>query len=382
MLRLATFVALCVALCGTEAWADLSVGDSVILVVRDKNIPGHPGDGDRHVSIRFKSGSTVTVEEIGNWVKVSGQSTTDVTASGWIVKKYIDSEAGQPDITFPELAWCPAKGSPDKHPSGRIRIATWNIETLHAEDGGKIFRNSEPRQPVDYDRIRCYSRLLDADIIAVQEIDGLEALRRVVDTDVYNLHMSGRNNNQNTGFAYKKGLTVTIQPDFEDLDVGGVRRGARIDLSHNGKTLKLMSVHLKSRCFSNSNSSSSSHCIKLQLQVPILERWIDEAAASGDAFIVLGDFNRRLVEDGDMVWAQLDDGDPPNADLVAATENMPISCRDNKFTEFIDHIVLDKRAAQWLDPSSFRHMTYRQQDREFWDLISDHCPVVVELWIK
>ena len=73
---------------------------------------------------------------------------------------------------------------------------------------------------------------------------------------------------------------------------------------------------------------------------------------------------------------------PPNADLVAATENMPISCRDNKFTEFIDHIVLDQRAAKWLDPSSFRHVTYRQQDEGVWDLISDHCPVVVELWIE
>ena len=179
MIRLATFVALCVTLSTAEARADLSVGNSVTLVVRDYHIPGHPSDNDRHVSIRFKSGSTASVEEIGNWVKVSGQTATGDTGSGWIVRKYIVSESdGMPEITFPELAWCPAKGSPNPHPSGRIRIATWNIATLHAEDGKRIFPNSPARQPVDYERIRCYMRLLDADIIAVQEIDGEEALRR------------------------------------------------------------------------------------------------------------------------------------------------------------------------------------------------------------
>ena len=289
------------------------------------------------------------------------------------------------DITeklFSNLPWCPAKRSPDKHTSGRLRIATWNIATLHRDIGGRIFANSAARAPIDYERIRCYSRLMDADIIAVQEIDGEEALRRVFDTDVYDLHMSGRNAHQNTGFAFKKGLDVTIQPDFEELDVGDVRHGTRIDVSHNGKTIKLMSIHLKAGCFSNSSSSSSRACIKLMDQVRILEGWIDDAAGDSDAFIVLGDFNRRLATSGDRVWAELDDGDPPNADLVAATENMPTSCRNGQFTEFIDHIVLDRRAAQWFDSSSFRHVTYRPEDEGVWDLISDHCPVVVDLWVK
>ncbi len=384
MLRLATFVTLCVVLCSAEARADLEVGDSVLLVVRDIGIPGHPGDGDRALSLRFQSGSTATVEEIGAWVKVSGQSTDGGTASAWIVKKYIRSHpGGVPPITLPELAWCPSKRSPEKHPGGRIRIATWNIGNLHAKDGGQTYPGSSvARKPLDYERIRCYSRLLDADIIAVQEIDGMEALSRVFDTDVYTLHMSQRTAHQNTGFAFKKGLNVTPQPDFEALDVGSVRRGARIDLSHNGKTIKLMSVHLKSFCFSNSSSSSSSDCIKLLAQVPVLEGWIDDAAGGSDAFIILGDFNRRLVEGGDAVWAELDDGDPPNADLVAVTENMETSCRDNEYSEFIDHIVLDKRAAEWLDSSSFLHMTYRPEDEGVWDLISDHCPIVVELWIE
>lgn len=383
MFRFPIAVAACVTFSAATVQAELAVGDHVTLVVRTNDIPGHPGDGDSHVSMRFPSGAGVEVKEIGNWIRVSGPTTSGETGTAWILRQYIASgEGGFHEITVPELDWCPEKGSPDKHPSGRLRIATWNIATLHSQNGQSIFADSARRQPVDYERIRCYMRLLDADIIAVQEIDGLAALSRVVDTDVYNLHMSSRNANQNTGFAFKKGLAVTPQPDFVDLDVGSVRHGTRIDVNHNGRTLRLMSVHLKSGCFSNTSSSASAACTKLQAQVPILETWIDDAAEHDDGFIILGDFNRRLAQAGDLVWTELDDGQPANADLLAVTENMPISCRDNEFTEFIDHIVLDKRASRWFDDSSFRHVTFRQQDKENWDLISDHCPVVVELWIE
>ena len=61
---------------------------------------------------------------------------------------------------------------------------------------------------------------------------------------------------------------------------------------------------------------------------------------------------------------------------------MPVSCRENTVTEFIDHIVLDRRVLPWVDRSSFRQATYRQQDNAVWEQLSDHCPVLVELWIR
>lgn len=361
---------------------DLAAGDTVTLVHRAQHIPGHPGDGMSPVSVRFRSGSTAVVSEIGNWVKITGESVTGESGTAWIVRKYISSKGTTVKRLPPTtLDWCPDKGSPAPHPSGRLRIATWNIATLHSQIGESVFPNSVARQSIDYERIRCYSRMLDADIVAVQEVDGREALARVFDTDVYNLHVSSRNGNMNTGFAYKRGLTVAPRTDYSELDVQGVRYGARIDVTCNGKTIRLMSVHLKSGCFTNSSDNTSA-CTKLKKQIPILESWIDEAATSEDAFIVLGDFNRRLNMEGDHVWNELDDGSPANADLVIATKDMPISCRDNRYTEFIDHIVLGKRAAKWMDPTAFRHMTYRQQDRDFWDAISDHCPIAIELWIE
>jgi endonuclease/exonuclease/phosphatase family metal-dependent hydrolase len=377
-----------------------SAGDTVRLVERDSHIPAHPAAGDNRVPFRFASGSTaqiLAIDQPTGWLQIQGEKVGGAPDQGWITRRYIAERVdqdgptdgdGQPPLS---LAWCPPKGSPNHHPSRRLRIATWNLENLHAVDGQSTFTGSNPsvqRLAIDYERIKCYVRLFDPDILAVQEVDGEAALKRVVDTDVYDVVVSKRpkpammNGQQNTGFAYKKGLNVQPQPDFTALDVsnGGLRYGTRIDLTHNGQTFLLLSVHLKSGCFDNAISGSA--CNKLFTQVPVLEEWIDEAADGPHPFIVLGDFNRRFNQPEDVIWTDLDDAEPPNADLTAITEHMPISCRDNRFADFIDHIVFDKRAIAFVDRSSFRHITYRQADREAWDKISDHCPVVVEMWVQ
>ncbi len=371
---------------------DVAVGDTITLVKRQLHIPAHPAPGDNHVSFRFKSLSSATVLDLDaatSWVRIQAEVAGGGGDSGWITRKYIASTVPSTgDLLEDELAWCPFKGSPVPHPSGRLRIATWNLGNLHRQNGQSIFADSVKRQDIDYKRLRCYVRLFDPDILAVQEVDGEEALKRVVDTDVYDVHVSGRPNSelggkQNTGFAFKKGLDATVRPDFTDLDVGndGLRHGTRLDVEHNGTTMKLMSVHLKSGCFSNTTTNPSA-CDKLSQQIPILEDWIDARASEPEPFILLGDFNRRFNEALDVAWSELDDANPPNADLSSVTAEMPISCRGNEFTRFIDHIVLDKRAAAFVELSSFRHITFRQADKDRWDHISDHCPVVVDLFIE
>ena len=42
---------------------------------------------------------------------------------------------------------------------------------------------------------------------------------------------------------------------------------------------------------------------------------IDDRAAEGIPFIVLGDFNRRFDASDDEFWQAIDDGKPRNADL-------------------------------------------------------------------
>ena len=389
-MRTLSFIVFVALISVTPALAQVSVGDVVNLKERHRHIPAHPAPGDNQVHFRFASGSQATILDIDSatsWVRIQGTDTSGTPATGWITQKYLAEvlDPSDVDVVNDPLAWCPVKGSPNPHPSGRLRIASWNLGNLHRSDGESVFLDSVKRDPVDYERIKCYIRLFDPDILAVQEVDGEAALSRVVDADVYDLHVSSRGSGaagmQNTGFAYKKGLDVAERPDFSDLNTSGaLRHGTRLDVTHNGQTIRLMSVHLKSGCFSNNNSGSA--CTTLAAQIPILEGWIDEAAQLPEPFVLLGDFNRRFNEHGDLVWANLDDSQPPNSDLTTVTEEMPISCRDNDFVRFIDHLVLDKRAIQWFEHSSFRHLTFRQADREEWDRISDHCAVVSDLWIQ
>jgi hypothetical protein len=69
----------------------------------------------------------------------------------------------------------------------------------------------------------------------------------------------------------------------------------------------------KSGCFDNASTISA--CETLLAQVPVLEGWIDTAAEGPTPFIVLGDFNRQFNQPNDRIWANLDDGEPANADL-------------------------------------------------------------------
>ncbi len=61
---------------------------------------------------------------------------------------------------------------------------------------------------------------------------------------------------------------------------------------------------------------------------------------------------------------------------------MPISCQNNPLTEFINQVVADRRVLPWVERSSFRQVTYRQADTAMWDQLSDHCPELVELWVR
>jgi hypothetical protein len=44
--------------------------------------------------------------------------------------------------------------------------------------------------------------------------------------------------------------------------------------------------------------------------------------------------------------------------------------------------ALDSGEPPWVDRTSFCQITCRQADKAVWDQLSDHGPVLVELWIR
>ncbi len=266
--------------------------------------------------------------------------------------------------------------------SAEIEIATWNIAHLRPAEGtGSIRREKE-----DYERLQQYAGELDADVIALQEVDGAEAAARVFSSDAYNFYFSERNNVQRTGFAVRKTLTVTHNPDLSELGIdGNLRHGTDITVHVDGTPLRLLSVHLKSGCFSQDLSNGSRACRRLKSQVPVLESWIDDRATEGAAFAILGDFNRRFDEDeniatpGESLWNEIDDGTPTGLDLSRINAGLTSQCWNGEFPVYIDHLVVNNLAANWVVEGSFDQIVYQMAHTAHKQELSDHCAISAKL---
>jgi len=256
-----------------------------------------------------------------------------------------------------------------------IKVATWNIEHLRAENNvGAVKRND-----ADYEALAVLASQLDADIVALQEVDGPDAAARVFDPTTYNFFFSDRNSVQRTGFAVRRNIEVVADEDFVALSLdGSVRRGTDITVMIGDQHLRLLSVHLKSRCFHDPLDTDNRHCRKLAAQLTHLEAWIDARTREGVPFIVLGDFNRRFDADGDEFFPEIDDDDPQPLDLVRAVEGQASGCLGGRFPVYIDHIVLDEQAAMVMLDGSFEQIQITEADEQQFAL-SDHCPIAVQL---
>lgn len=265
-----------------------------------------------------------------------------------------------------------------------LRLASWNLEFLAERDGV----GCRPRTAADYQAMRTIVDRLDADVIAFQEAESVRAAERVFDPSRYVIVMETRAGDpsgtcggkhpdqpfirQAVGFAIRKGIGFDRNADVASLmlDNPQLRSGIDVTVRPNGRApLRLLGIHLKSGCFSGAEANA---CPVLLEQVPQLEAWIDAAASGPTPFAVLGDWNRRLAIAGDRVWSEIDDGEPANADLRLADAGTPPRC-DPRYRDFIDHIVLDRRAGATM--IGFAETTYAAGA----DHLSDHCPVSVNL---
>ena len=294
---------------------------------------------------------------------------------------------------------------------GTLRLATWNLEWLIApRDFPALAKtcvppNGEPSNPrsipcdvatvgartnEDFEALASYARKLDADVISLQEVDGVAAAGRVFKEHAFCL--SSRPHVQNNGFAIRRGIPYRCGEEVVSLALGGrVRHGVELVLyPGTDRELHMLSVHLKSGCARQGLDSRREACVLLARQIPELERWVDAQAAAGHRYAILGDFNRDLLAEreparGDDavrpgLWSALDDGDPPGARLIAVVEGQPYSnCTSSQnYNGYIDHVVLGASLATWRVPGSFVRLTYDDTEAAQRKL-SDHCPVGVDL---
>ena len=255
-----------------------------------------------------------------------------------------------------------------------VKVATWNMEWL-TTSAADLPEEVHPKSAEGIAALRRYALLLDADVVAFEEVDGPAVAAQVFTPDRYQVFTTADHVTQRVGFAVRRGIPVQQNPDLAALDVYPnahfrLRSGADITLDLPGGKLRLLAVHLKTGCHYDPLTSSRPACRTLHEQVAPLQGWIAQRRAEGVPFVVLGDFNREMDGD-DALLAQLREAAP----LARATEGQSSPCWGG--TSFIDHILAGGAAKGWMEPGTMRVLVYRERDEASRTLLSDHCPVSV-----
>lgn len=280
-------------------------------------------------------------------------------------------------------------GWPGAARAAEIKLATWNLDwlTLRGPGDPRLPADVRPRAAGDFVALRAAATRLDADVVALEEVDGPQAAARVLPADRYAFAFTRQDVVQRVGLAVRRGIAVRQNPDVTALDVEPA--AARHRLRHgldatlvwpDGAALRVLVVHLKTGCHRGRLSRRGpEECRLLRAQLAPLAEWVRQAAAAGGAFAVLGDFN-RVFDRAEEMGRALDRA----AKLVRVTAGKSDPCWEGG--AFIDHIFLGGPARDWLVPGSLRVMTYQAggpapalpvaRGRH---ALSDHCPVSVRL---
>jgi endonuclease/exonuclease/phosphatase family metal-dependent hydrolase len=258
-----------------------------------------------------------------------------------------------------------------------LKLSTWNLEWLTARPQGDraLPRDVRPKDAEAMALLRRYAEILDADVAALQEVDGPAMAARLFPPERYALHFTADDVVQRTGFAVRRGLRFTANPDLVGLTLGPrsrLRSGADITLMlPGGSRLRLLSVHLKTGCREDRmDQSRRDQCATLRLQLPVLQGWIAQRRAEGVPFVLMGDFN-RWMDGRDDFFAALQEGGP----LARATEGHYSTCWGGG--GFIDHIIAGGSARGWMQPETLRVLVFRERGGAWKQRLSDHCPVSV-----
>ncbi|WP_281555942.1 endonuclease/exonuclease/phosphatase family protein [Thalassomonas sp. RHCl1] len=274
-----------------------------------------------------------------------------------------------------------------------LKFASWNIAWLGSHEYNE-------RKASDYQQLAHYAKKLNADVIALQEVEDASWARKVFGDD-YDYYFSTKDWVQRVGVAVKKssGYAVKAQ-EYKALDVGRVRNGMDVTLSKGDKKIQLLAVHLKSGCFdspldqasvsampstSKKEAKRKEACEKLSKQISPLENWIDQRASEQVPFIVLGDFNRRFSRDialnypeNQGLWQALDDEGAE--DLWTPTATADSACWGGYYKDYIDHIIFNPEAKKHYVKGSFDQLVFDEKySRELSQTLSDHCPVSVKI---
>ncbi len=274
-------------------------------------------------------------------------------------------------ILFQPLFGC-TKPSVEHTP---LSIATFNIAWLGDGEGKDMI----PRTKEHYTLIADIINETSADIIALQEIENMQALNQLlVNLPDYTAVLGSSGKSQNVGFMYRKSLKIESIGEYLPIaiDPSRNRPGYVVKVKKGNFDCYLMSVHFKStsRFDSTDEMRNESRRIRREQSQKAIA-WIDSIKTNNidqDIFLV-GDLNDFPKRDKEPTLQALTN----SSEITFLTSDMK-SCKFQNFY-VIDHIIASKSAYNRFVKGSERIIDiYSMHSKEVVDKISDHCPIVMQ----
>ena len=270
---------------------------------------------------------------------------------------------------------------------GSLSVATWNTEHL-AENN---LAGCRPRTAQELDAMRAYAASLDADIVALQEVDSAAAVAALFPRSEWQIVMSSRDDNepfecrqngnpstqQKVAFAVKNGITITSVESLDafSLDRVGLRHGLEIDVDTPLGEATLLNLHMKSSCFVDDYSKDESPaCQTFARQASLLANQIRRYEQSDKPFIVLGDMNHRLSAPYNRLTrdiAQI----AQDAKKHFSTPSFELIGCHPRYPAPIDHII----AGNFNGSATFNAQVHGYGGGGESNMLSDHCAVSVAI---
>jgi endonuclease/exonuclease/phosphatase family metal-dependent hydrolase len=303
-----------------------------------------------------------------------------------------------------------------------IRLTTWNIETLTT--GKLVFADRQPRTAADIDLLRDFAKSVPADVVALQEIASPAAAAQIFPISEWKICISGQffedykvsgpegkadcfENQplpdtpsqeafakQYVGFAIRKSLVTNVTlSDIPSLGVmhtdpldgtqRPVRWGLVAEFTQGEQQLKLLNIHLKSRCpFGHPNMKDRSKTPDCETLFKQFQPLLQVVRSLKPPFALVGDFNRKL-DDKDELWRRLTGQKTKKVsddiELSRAPTGAYQECIGSRVATGIDFFVLSPAATatefQIHRPSKAFGATGEAIRQSF----GDHCPLSIVL---
>jgi endonuclease/exonuclease/phosphatase family metal-dependent hydrolase len=263
-------------------------------------------------------------------------------------------------------------------PQTSITIGTFNMEWL----GDNTADDRKPRTTQDLLLLASAIRDTEADILAVQEIENEQAIKKLLAyLPEYRFVLGESGGKQHVGFLYKTNLE--IQPLGEVMSIAvepnRTRAGLLVQYQSGARKWLLLAVHLKSTSRADSSTELRERSRELRsLQSAQIRAWSDSIQTRDSLMhvVILGDFNDSPIKKNIQKKTTLDTlKNAPH--LVFLTSQMH-SCTYEALPT-IDHILCSTQAMKRFVWGSLHtvntHVMLTEPDAK---RISDHCAVVCQ----